>query len=257
MLLINTENGIKNVSFNLPKKKNPITIDMLVELRQILATSQTDGTKVIILRGEGANFSAGADLSAGTSDPRFADVTTYLREYINPVILAMRNSPLPIIAQVQGVCVGVGCSLAFACDLIFAEKTAMFSQIFAKIGLATDGGGGFFMPRAIGYHKAFELISTATKISAEQALQLGLVNHVFEDENTLLIHIQETTAYFSAAPSIAIAKIKENLNTGINQTLAETLEKEAVNQGVCFQTKDFIEGVMSFLEKRPAVFRGE
>lgn len=257
MLLINLENGIKNVSFNLPKKKNPVTIDMLEGLQKMLADSKTDGTKVIVLSGEGGNFSAGADLSAGTSDPRFADVTTYLQKYVNPLVLGMRNSPIPIIAKVQGVCVGVGCSLALACDMILADKTAMFSQIFAKIGLATDGGGGFFMPKAIGYHKAFELITSAAKISAEEALKLGLVNHVFEDEASLLNHLSATTAYFNAAPSVAIAKIKENLNTGLNHTLAETLEKEAVNQGVCFQTKDFFEGVMSFIEKRPAVFKGE
>jgi 2-(1,2-epoxy-1,2-dihydrophenyl)acetyl-CoA isomerase len=222
----------------------------------MLETSKTDGTKVIILSGEGGNFSAGADLSMGAADPRFSDVTSYLRQYINPVILGMRQSTIPIIAKVQGVCVGVGCSLALACDIIVTDKTAVFSQIFAKIGLATDGGGGFFMPKAVGYHKAFELVSTAAMIPAQEGLRLGLVNQVFEDETALNNYLSQTSQYYSEAPSIAIGLIKQNLNVGLNKHLAETLEQEAINQGTCFQTNDFMEGVMSFLEKRKAEFKG-
>lgn len=257
MLLISLENGIKNVSFNLPKKKNPITIDILEAMLQMLEDTKTDGTKVIVLSGEGNNFSSGADLSGGVSDPRFADVTTYLRTYINKIVLAMRASSVPIIAKVQGVCVGVGCSFVLACDMIFADKTAVFSQIFAKVGLATDGGGGFFMTKAVGYHKAFELVSAAAMIPASDALQLNLINKMFETEAELQNYIQQTTEYFASAPSVAIAKIKENLNTGLNHTLAETLEKEAISQGVCFQTADFMEGVMSFIEKRKPTFQGK
>jgi 2-(1,2-epoxy-1,2-dihydrophenyl)acetyl-CoA isomerase len=256
-LLIQLENGIKTVSFNLPKKKNPVTIDMLIGLRTMLAESLADGTKVVILTGEGGNFSAGADLSGGAMDERFGNVTNYLRTYINPVVLAMRESPIPIIAKVQGVCVGVGFSLALACDMIFAEKTASFNQIFSKIGLATDGGGGFFMPRTLGYQKAFELVTQAAMISAEQGQQLGFVNQVFETATELEAHITQTSLNFSQAASVAIGLIKQNLNKGMNSTLAETMEQEAVNQGLCFQTEDFAEGVMAFLEKRKAVFKGK
>jgi 2-(1,2-epoxy-1,2-dihydrophenyl)acetyl-CoA isomerase len=257
MLLISLENGIKNVSFNLPKKKNPITIDILESMLQMLEDSKTDGTKVVVLRGEGGNFSAGADLSGGVSDPRFADVTTYLRTYINPITLAMRASAFPILAQVQGVCVGVGCSFVLACDMIYADKTAIFSQIFAKVGLATDGGGAFFMSKAVGYHKAFELVSTAAMIPATDALRLGLVNQVLEDEVALQAQIDQMTTYFANAPSVAIAKIKQNLHTSSQSSLAETLEQEAINQGICFQTADFMEGVMAFIEKRKATFQGK
>ncbi len=256
-LSIQTNQQIKTVAFNLPKKKNPVTIDMLVGLKQVLAESQTDGTRVLILTGEGGNFSAGADLSGGAMDERFGNVTQYLQTYINPVVLAMRNSNLPIIAKVQGVCVGIGFSLALACDMVFAEKTATFSQIFSKIGLATDGGGGFFMPRLMGYHKAFELVTQAAMLTATQGQELGFVNKVFDTAEELEAQTAQTALHFSQAASVAIGLIKQNLNKGLNSTLEETLAQEAVNQGLCFQTEDFAEGVMAFLEKRKAVFKGK
>jgi 2-(1,2-epoxy-1,2-dihydrophenyl)acetyl-CoA isomerase len=173
------------------------------------------------------------------------------------VVLAMRASKFPIVAKVQGVCVGVGFSLALACDMIFADKTASFSQIFSKIGLATDGGGGFFMPRLMGYHKAFELVTQASMITAQKGQELGFVNQVFDTAEELEAHTQQTALHFSQAASVAIGLIKQNLNLGLNSNLTETLAQEAVNQGLCFQTEDFAEGVMAFLEKRKAVFKGK
>jgi 2-(1,2-epoxy-1,2-dihydrophenyl)acetyl-CoA isomerase len=255
--IVSFENGIKTFSFNQPKKKNPVGIDAFEGLLACLAESQQDGTKVLVLKGEGGNFCAGADLTAGMADSRFADVANFLRNYANPTILGLRKAPFPVIAQVQGVCVGIGFSLALACDMVLADKTAVFSQIFAKIGLATDGGSGYLLPKTVGYHKAFEIATSASMILAEEAQKLGLVNHLFENQEELNTQVSQIAQYFVTAPSVAIAAIKENLNEGFIEHLAATLEKEAVNQGKCFQTQDFMEGVTAFFEKRKANFTGK
>ncbi|MCU0449553.1 MAG: enoyl-CoA hydratase-related protein [Bernardetiaceae bacterium] len=254
--LVSSQNAIKTFTFNIPAKVNPVTPGILAGLAQTLAQSRTDGTRVLILTGAGADFSAGADLSDGSTDPRTRGVTDYLRQHVNPVVLAMRESPFPIIAKVRGNCVGVGFNFALACDLIFAETNATFNQIFVRIGLAPDGGGTFFMPRLVGYQKAFELMATGAKISAEEGLEIGFVNHVFQDEG-LDAAVQKMAERLAAGPSVAIAQIKAGLQVGVAGTLAQALDTEAVNQAHCFATEDFKEGVSAFLEKRRAVFKGK
>lgn len=255
-LLVSREGFVKTLTFNLPEKKNPLTPEMLQKLRQALLESQTDGTRVIILTGAGEDFSAGADLSAGAEDPRNEDVTRYLRTAVNPVILMMRQTNIPIIAKVRGVCVGVGFNFALACDLIYAEEKALFSQIFIRIGLASDGGGAFFLPRLTGYHKAFELMVTGAMIKAEDALRMGIVNQIFVGD-LLDTAVQKMAHQLASGPYVAIQQIKANLRAGMESSLAETLDNEAVNQYKCFQTHDFKEGVRAFLEKRKARFKGE
>jgi enoyl-CoA hydratase/carnithine racemase len=127
--------------------------------------------------------------------------------------------------------------------------------VFVKIGLMPDGGSTFFLPRAVGYSKAFELMSTGDIISAKDALALGLVNRVVPFEE-LDATVNEMAARLEAAAPIALRKIKEGLNHGLNSDLASALDFEAVNQGECFQSDDFAEGVKAFLEKRKASFQG-
>ncbi|MCS7019281.1 MAG: enoyl-CoA hydratase-related protein [Cytophagales bacterium] len=254
-LLISQEGAVKTLTFNLPEKKNPITPEMLQGLHQALHTSETDGTRVIILTGAGEDFSAGADLSAGAADPRHANVTEYLRTAVNPVILKMRQTNIPILAKVRGVCVGVGFNFALACDLIYADEKAVFSQIFTRIGLASDGGGAFFLPRLTGYHKAFELMVTGAMIKAEDALRMGIVNQVFTGD-LLDTAVQKMAHQLANGPYVAIQKMKANLRVGMESTLEATLDAEAVNQYDCFQTHDFQEGVSAFLQKRKANFKG-
>jgi len=167
----------------------------------------------------------------------------------------MRGLPKPIIARVHGHAVGVGCNYALACDLIIASEQAKFGQVFVKIGLMPDGGSTFFLPRAVGYAKAFELMATGEIINAHDARDLGLVNHVvpFEQLDTT---VNAMASRLSTAAPIALRKIKEGLNHGLVADLASALDFEAVNQGDCFQSEDFLEGVKAFLEKRQATFQG-
>ena len=226
-------------------------------LHDAIQRSAEDESKVVILTGTGDAFCAGADLQATSErDIKSIDVTASLREHTNPTILAMRGLPKPIIARVHGHAVGVGCNYALASDILFASEQAKFGQVFVKIGLMPDGGSTFFLPRTVGYAKAFELMATGDIISAQDALAFGLVNRVvpFEELDTAVTAMAVRLA--RAAP-IALRKIKEGLNHGLNSDLASALDFEAVNQDACFHSDDFMEGVKAFLEKRKASFQGK
>lgn len=256
-LLVTLEEGIKRITFNRPERRNSVDTETVELLRDAIYQSGRDESKVVILTGSGEAFCAGADLQAtGAADIRNLDVTASLRSHTNPTILAMRRLSKPIIARVHGPAAGVGCNYALACDLIIASEKAKFGQVFVKIGLMPDGGSTYFLPRLVGYAKAFELMATGDIISAQEALALGLVNRVVPFEE-LDATVNELATRLAAAPSIALAKIKEGLNHGEKSDLASALEFEAVSQAACFKSGDFAEGVKAFLEKRKPQFKGE
>src|SRR5882762_8852110 len=178
-LLVSTEDGIKSITINRPERRNSVDRETVKLLRAAIEQSAEDDTRVVILTGAGESFCAGADLAAtSATDIANFDVTKSLRENVNPTVLAMRALPFPIIARVHGHAVGVGCNYALACDIIVASEQAKFGQVFVKIGLMPDGGSTFFLPRTVGYAKAFELMATGDIISAQDAHGLGLVNRV-------------------------------------------------------------------------------
>ncbi|MEP7270788.1 MAG: enoyl-CoA hydratase [Acidobacteriota bacterium] len=249
--------GVKRITINRADRRNAIDPESIALVTRAVSDAATDESRVLILTGAGDSFCAGADLQDSSSgDFTSKNVTKSLREGVNPLILAMRALPKPIIARVHGHAVGVGCNIALACDILIASEKALFSEIFVKIGLMPDGGGTYFLPREVGYHKAFELMATGDIVGAEEALRLGLVNRV--------VPVAELDAYVDAlaerlaqGPAIALARIKAGLNHGLQSTLAEALDFEAVNQGDCFRSTDFVEGVSAFLQKRKAVFSGK
>ena len=253
-LLVSLAGGIKRITINRPERRNSVDVETVQLLLAAVKQSAEDGTRVVILTGAGDSFCAGADLAA-TSERDIADfdVTKSLRENVNPTILAMRALPVPIIARVHGHAVGVGSNYALACDMIVASEQALFGQVFVKIGLMPDGGGTFFLPRLVGYHKAFEWMALGEIINAEQALRLGLVNQVVPFAE-LDATVDKLAARLANSPRLAIAKMKAALNQSTSSDLAAALEFEAVNQDACFHSADFIEGVTAFLEKRKAVF---
>ena len=167
-LAVSIEEGIKRITINRPQRRNSVDRETVQLLREAMMQSAEDDTRVVILTGAGESFCAGADLAAtSATDIANYDVTKSLRENVNPTILAMRALPIPIIARVHGHAVGVGCNYALACDLIIASEEALFGQVFVRIGLMPDGGGTFFLPRLVGYHKAFELMATGDIINAD------------------------------------------------------------------------------------------
>lgn len=251
-LLVTLQDGIKRITINRPERRNSVDLETVAMLRDAIVQSGDDGTRVVILTGAGESFCAGADLAATSKgDIADFDVTRSLREGVNPTILAMRALPVPIIARVHGHAVGVGCNYALACDLIVASEQAVFGQVFVRIGLMPDGGGTFFLPRLVGYHKAFELMAMGDIISAQDAYQLGLVNRIVPFAE-MDVTVDALAVRLAASPRVALAKIKAALNHELD--LAGALDFEAVNQESCFHSADFSEGVTAFLQKRKAVF---
>lgn len=254
LLVSLSDDGIKRITFNQPEKRNSVDAEITEKLFDAVRESAADGTRVIILTGAADSFCAGADLAArNEAEIAEYDVTKYLREIVNPTILAMRALPLPIIARVHGHAVGLGCNFALAADMIVASEDTLFGQVFVKIGLMPDGGGTFFLPALVGYHKAFELIALGDIVSAREAEKLGFVNKVVpfaELDET----VEKLANKFINSPQIALEKIKSGLNKEVHSALAEALEFEAVGQDECFHSADFIEGITAFMQKRKAVF---
>ena len=254
-ILVSQHNRVKTISIHQPTKKNAINRDMSRKLLEVMQESAGDDSRVIILTGSGSDFCAGADLDPSTLQGGF-DVTEFLRTVYNPLVLCIRNMNKPVIAKAAGSCVGVGFNFAMACDMVFASETAKFSQIFTRIGLSTDGGGAYFMLERLGYHKAFELMATGAIVDAEEAEKLGLVNRVMP-EAELDAFVNETAAMLANGPFLAISHNKSNLRAALDGGLEAALDQEAVNQGKNFKSRDFMEGVMAFIQKRQPAWKGE
>jgi enoyl-CoA hydratase/carnithine racemase len=252
-LLVTREGSVTTITFNQPARKNAVDLEMTMALKAAVLEAASDDSKVLVLTGAGADFCAGADLKSGI-DPG-NDVTEYLRAYTNPTIVALREMPKPVIAKVRGVAVGIGCNYALAADIRIASPSAKFGQIFTRIGLMPDGGSTYFLPRMIGYARAYEWMVTADIVDAARAVELGIVNRVVDDE-ALDGAVAEFAARLAAGPSLAYAGIKSALNIGERGTLADALDAEAVNQKRCIASEDFREGVSAFVEKRKASFKG-
>ncbi len=254
-LLVSLDDGIKRITFNRPERRNSVDFDTTERLHDEIVRSAGDGTRVVVLTGAGESFCSGADLQGiGGGDLAKFDITDSIRRRVNPAILAMRSLPKPIIARVHGAAVGVGCNYALACDIVIASEQARFGQVFVKIGLMPDGGSTYFLPRLVGYHRAFELMATGDVIPAQDAMTFGMVNRVvpFADLDGVVDDLARRLAH---GPEVALAKIKEGLRYGETSDLAGALDFEAVNQTACFTSEDFAEGVRAFLEKRKPQFR--
>lgn len=174
---------------------------------------------------------------------------------VTGVVMALARLPQPTIAKVRGVAVGVGCNIAFGCDLVVASETARFSQIFSKRGMSLDGGGSWLLPRRVGMHRAKELAFFADIISAAEADRLGLVNRVLPDTEVDAF-VADWVQRLLALPPIALAQSKRLLNNSMNVTLEEALDDEGVAQTVNFSTKDTPEAIAAWIEKRNPVFKG-
>jgi 2-(1,2-epoxy-1,2-dihydrophenyl)acetyl-CoA isomerase len=252
-LLVSLENGVKRITFNAPERRNAVDRATSERLLEVVQETARDKSKVVVLTGAADAFCAGADLS--TSKPGGADVTDFLRRVVNPTILALREMPKPVIARVHGHAVGIGCNYALAADIRVASTEAKFGQVFSKIGLIPDGGSTYFLPRMIGYPKAFEWMATGAIIDAQQASEFGLVNCVVPLKDLDGV-VDEWCRRLGSMATLAIAGIKRALSYGESHMLAEALDFEAVTQQTCYESEDFREGVAAFREKRKAIFQG-
>jgi 2-(1,2-epoxy-1,2-dihydrophenyl)acetyl-CoA isomerase len=213
--------------------------------------------RAIVLTGAGRAFSAGADLKEGglLGEDGKPDVLTPLREVYNPLILRVRTVPKPVISAVNGPAVGIGCSLALAADLVLAAESAYFLLAFVNIGLGLDGGASQILSARVGHARAFEIAFLGERIAAAKALEWGLVNRVVPAEE-LAGAASELASRLAAGPPGSYASIKRTINDRAYQGFEELLDLEAVLQQERARSADFGEGVLSFLQKRPAKFTG-
>jgi 2-(1,2-epoxy-1,2-dihydrophenyl)acetyl-CoA isomerase len=250
--------GVAWVTMNRPDALNAWTPQLGEELTQALDQAAADPEiRAIVLTGAGRAFSSGADLKSGgmAGDNGKPDVETPLRQIYNPLILQVRTVPKPVIAAVNGPAVGIGCSFALAADLIVAARSAYFLMAFVNIGLGLDGGASQTLAARVGHARAFEIAYLGERVPADRALAWNLINEV-QDDDGLQSRVSELAAKLAAGPPGSYAAIKRTINHHAYAGLEELLVLEATVQQERASSSDFLEGVLAFMQKRPAKFTG-
>lgn len=250
-----TDTGVVHVQLNRPQLINGFNRAMRDELVAVLTECGKDDTvRAVLLSGAGRGFCSGQDL--GEVPPGdLPDLTPIVREGYNRLVTTIRNLPLPVVCAVHGMAAGAGANLALVCDVVLAANDATFIQAFSKIGLVPDTGGTFILPRLVGWGRASGMMMLADKVSGEEAARMGMIYRAVPAED-LENEARAVAERLAAAPTRALALTKELLNGAMGTPWAEQLDAEAAAQGQAGHTSDFIEGVKSFREKRPPVFRG-
>ena len=257
---LRVEDSVAEITLNRPERLNAWNEQFGNELRQaILEDSADPGVRAVLITGAGRGFSSGADLKEilerGASAEPAPQVGDLLRDMYHPIIKGIRELPKPVVAAVNGPAVGIGCSLALACDLIWAAKSAIFGLAFVNIGLVPDGGSTFLVPAAAGKARALEMALLGDPIPAQQALEWGLINRVVDD-GELMSETRDLARRLAAGPTLSYANSKRALNNSVMRIMDEQLEIEADIQGQMTGSADFIEGVSAVVEKREPLFTG-
>jgi 2-(1,2-epoxy-1,2-dihydrophenyl)acetyl-CoA isomerase len=258
-ILLQRDNGVAKITLNRPDKLNSFNVQMHEELQNALDSIATDGeTRCVLLTGAGRGFCAGQDLGdrAVSADDTRPDLGMSVEKYYNPLIRRITNLPMPVICAINGVAAGAGASIAVACDIAIAARSASFILSFAKVGLIPDSGSSWHFTRALGLPRAKALAMLGNKLPAEQAEQWGLIYQVV-DNDVLQEEADKLAAHLATQPTEALGKIKKLLNGSFENNLNDQLERERLDMQHLGRSDDYREGVAAFMEKRPAVFKGQ
>jgi len=253
-----TSDRVARITLNRPDRLNSFTAQMHAELRDALARVTGDGdARVLVLTGAGRAFCAGQDLSDRAVAPGAApvDLGASIEDNYRPLVLSIRNLPLPVVCAVNGVAAGAGANIALACDIVIATKSASFIQAFCKIGLVPDSGGTYFLPRLVGSARAMGLAFFGDRVSAEQAAEWGLIWKCVDD-GEFVATTDAMAAQLADAPTAGLAAIKRALYASSGNTLEQQLDVERDAQRALGNSADYREGVAAFLEKRAPRFSG-
>ncbi|PLS02780.1 enoyl-CoA hydratase/isomerase family protein [Neobacillus cucumis] len=254
-LLIEKLGPVLSLTLNRPDSLNAFSPEMILGLKEALQQAQNDeDIQVIVLSGAGRSFSAGGDVKT-MGQAKGLQVYEHIGK-LNELILLMKETEKPIIAVVHGFAAGAGVNLALACDLIVAAEGSKFALSFSQVGLISDGGGSYLLPRLIGPHLAKQFFFTAEPIPAERLYQLGVINYLFPLEK---LHEETTKMALKLAhgPGKAYGKQKKLIDQAFTSTLEEILEQERLLQTLMVQTEDHQEGIAAFKEKRKPAFKGK
>jgi 2-(1,2-epoxy-1,2-dihydrophenyl)acetyl-CoA isomerase len=253
-MIINKNGAVLSLTLNRPESLNAFSPEMILTLTEALKEAQNDPeVKVIVLSGAGRSFSAGGDVKT-MGQANAAGVYDHIGK-LNECILALKATEKPIIAAVHGFAAGAGFNLALACDLIIAADDSNFALSFSQVGLVSDGGGSYFVPRLVGPHLAKQFLFTAEPIPAERLYQLGVINYLVPVEK-----LQEETLKLAGqlanGPTRTYGMIKKLVDHSMTATLEEILEQERITQTMMVSTEDHQEGIAAFKEKRKPNFTG-
>lgn len=252
---LSIDGAVATVTLNRPEKLNALSLEMRALLVEFFGRLRfDDAVRAIIVTGAGRGFCSGADVGR-MSGGDLLSFRQHMQKGGHAFIRALHAIEKPTIAAVRGPAAGIGWSIALACDVVVASRTARFSQIFRRIGLAPDGGAIWFLARRLGEVKAKELVFSARFVEAEEALALGLVNHVVEDE-ALMEKANALAAELAAGPTFALGLAKKLFAAAVGPSLEDFLEIESLVQPQLHETRDNAEGIAAFREKRPPKFTG-
>ena len=267
LVKLEIDGEIATLTFNDPDNLNAMNQTMLDSLDLALdhVENPENNIRCLILTGAGRGFCAGANMAGRPSDiardgdvassNRLPDAGAGLERFYHPLLRRLRNLHCPIVSAVNGPCAGVGMSFALMGDMVLAGKSAFFLQAFRRIGLVPDGGATFLLPRLVGMARAKELTLMGERLSANDALEWGLINRVFEDD--ALLSEARTLAGELAKGPMSLGMIRNLLWESVDSTYEEQLNNERWAQREAGRSKDFVEGVRAFNEKRDAKFSGQ
>ena len=256
---LDIEGPVAILTLNHPEVMNAVSPEMFGGLMNALehVEDPNNGVRCLVMTGAGRGFCAGANLqrpSAGASGSR--DAGLVLETQYHPFLRRLRELPMPFVTAVNGAAAGVGMSFALMGDLVLCARSSYFLQAFRRIGLIPDGGSTWILPRLVGRARAMELSLMGEKLPAEKALEWGLVNRVFEDEE-LMKNAKELARELADGPTLALGLIRRLYWESADNSYEEQLNLERQMQRRAGESTDFQEGVRAFLEKRPAKFKGE
>jgi enoyl-CoA hydratase len=249
-LIVDRQGDVLRLVFDRPERLNAVTAEILHAAADAVEEADDSGARVIVVSGSGRAFSSGADVSPDGSPPGLDTL-----DAANRLVMAIVKSAVVVVAAVNGVAAGVGCSIALAADLAVAKESAGFMLAFTRIGLMPDGGASLLVPAAIGRARAARMALLAEKVSATQAADWGLIGDVIADAD-FDAYIDGLVAQLAAGPPLAYAATKRVLNAGTLSLLEAILREERDGQEPLLASADFAEGMAAFQEKRPATFIG-
>jgi len=255
-ILLKIENKIAFITLNRPEVFNSFNREMSLSLQTVLDNCNDDSNvRAIVITGNGKAFCAGQDLKEVTEPELNPGFRKILEEHYNPIIQKIRTIEKPIIAAVNGVAAGAGANIAVACDIVIASEQASFIQAFSKIGLIPDSAGTFFLPRLIGFQKASALMMLGDKVTADEALQMGMIYKLFPIA-TFKEEVYAIVTTLANMPTKALGLTKRLLNQSMTNNLEQQLALESDLQIEAASSNDYKEGVTAFVEKRKPEFKG-